>query len=255
MLNVQRFTIVYFTLLYLLFRLTTIHYLVLLAAALVYLGVMIYGSFYIGSNFYLKPILSVKTGEKKIALTFDDGPDETITPVILDTLGKWNIRAAFFCVGRKISANPALLKKIDEREHLIGNHTHSHSNWFGFYSAKRMMNELKETDELIQQIVNRKVRFFRPPFGVTNPAMEKAVRKCNYVTIGWNIRSLDTPKRKKTEQIVSRIIRKIKPGSIILLHDKNPNIGTVLEKLLEHTAKTGYEVVRLDELIKEEAYA
>jgi len=118
-----------------------------------------------------------------------------------------------------------------------------------------MVNELKETDRLIEQIINRKVRFFRPPYGVTNPALAKAVKKCNYITIGWNIRSLDTPKRKKTEKIVSRIIRKIKPGSIILLHNKNPNIGMILEKLVEHAAEAGYEIVRLDELIKQEAYA
>lgn len=255
MLNVQKFTFIYFTVLYVLFRQTSIHYLVFLVAVLIYIGVMIYGSFYIGSNFYLKPIRSAKTEEKKIALTFDDGPDETITPIILETLGKFDIVAAFFCVGRNISANPEVLKKMDEQGHLIGNHSYSHSNWFDFYSVKRMVNELKETDRLIEQIINRKVRFFRPPYGVTNPALAKAVKKCNYITIGWNIRSLDTPKRKKTEKIVSRIIRKIKPGSIILLHNKNPNIGMILEKLVEHAAEAGYEIVRLDELIKQEAYA
>ena len=255
MLTVQRFTFLYFTALYVLFRFTSIHYLVFLGAFLVYLVVMIYGSFYIGSNFYLKPIRSGKTEEKKIALTFDDGPDETITPVIIETLGNYNIKAAFFCVGKKIASNPEILKSLDEQGHLIGNHTCSHSVWFDFYSAKRMMIELQETEQIIQQTINRKVRFFRPPYGVTNPSLAKAVKRCNYTTIGWNIRSLDTPKRKKTKRIVSRVIRKMKPGSIILLHDKHPNIGTVLEKLIEHVHETGYEIVRLDELIKEKAYA
>ncbi len=255
MLNIQKFTFIYFTVFYILFRLTAIHYLVFVAAALVYIGVLIYGSFYIGSNLYLKPILSAKTEEKKIALTFDDGPHETITPVILELLGKFDIAAAFFCVGRKISANPELLKKMDDRGHLIGNHTYSHSNWFDFYSMRRMVKELKETERLVEQIINRKVRFFRPPFGVTNPALAKAVKRCNYITVGWNIRSLDTSKWKNSEKIVSRIIRKIKPGSIILLHDQHPDIGTILEKLVEHTDETGYEIVRLDELIKLEPYA
>ncbi len=254
MLNVQRFTFIYFTLLYVLFRLITIHYLVFLAAFVIYIGVMIYGSFNIGSNFYLKPILSVKTGEKKIALTFDDGPDETITPIILETLGKFNISATFFCVGHKIAANPQVLKEMVDRGHLVGNHSYSHSYWFDFYTAKRITKELKDTEELIEEIISRKVRFFRPPYGVTNPALAKAVKKCNYTTIGWNIRSLDTPERKKTKRIVSRVIRKMKPGSIILLHDKHPNIGTVLEKLVEHAAEAGYKIVRLDELIEQEAY-
>ncbi len=254
MLNVQRFTFIYFTLLYILFRLTTIHYLVFLVAFLIYIGVMIYGSFYIGSNFYLKPILSIKTQEKKIALTFDDGPDETITPIILETLGKLNVTASFFCVGSKISANPKILKEIFDQGHLVGNHSYSHSYYFDFYSTKRMTKELKDTEKLIEQIINRKVRLFRPPYGVTNPALAKAVKKCNYTVVGWNIRSLDTPKRKRTNRIISRVIRKIKPGSIILLHDKHPNIGTILEKLVEHATNAGYEIVRLDELIKQEAY-
>lgn len=255
MLTVQRFTFIFFTTMYVLFRLTEIQPLFFLAALLIYLGVMIYGSFYIGSNFYLKTIRYEKTGEKKIALTFDDGPDETITPVILETLGKYDIKAAFFCIGSKIVANPALLKKLDERGHLIGNHTYSHSNWFDFYSARKMMNELQETEQVIQHTINRRVRFFRPPYGVTNPALAKAVKKLNYIAVGWNIRSLDTPKRKKTEKIVARIIRKTKPGSIILLHDKHPNIGTIIENLIEHLHESGYEIVRLDELIKEKAYA
>jgi len=255
MLTIQRFTFLYFTAMYVLFRLTAIPSLVFLGAFLFYLVVMIYGSFYIGSNFYLKAVRSGKTGEKKIALTFDDGPDETITPVIIEKLEEYNIKAAFFCVGKKIASNPLILRKLDEREHLIGNHTYSHSVWFDFYSAKRMMNELQETEQIIQQTINRKVRFFRPPYGVTNPALAKAVKKCNYIPIGWNVRSLDTPERKKTERIISRIVRKIKPGSIILMHDKHPNIGTVLEKLIEHVHATGYEIVRLDELIKEKAYA
>jgi len=254
MLDIRRFTIIYFTTLYLLFRFTGIHYFVLVVAAVLYIGVLVFGSFYIGSNFYLKPICSVKSDEKKIAITFDDGPDEEITPKVLDALEKFGIKAAFFCVGKKISAHPELLKKMNELGHIVGNHTYSHSNWFDFYSAKRMTRELEQTDKVIHDLVGEKVRFFRPPFGVTNPALAKAVKKINYITIGWDVRSLDTGKGKKADKIIARIIRQLKPGSIILLHDKNPEIGLILEELVKYANDNGYEIVRLDKLINQEAY-
>jgi len=254
MLDVRKFTFIIFTILYVLFRFTEINYTVFIAAAVLYLVIMIYGSFYIGSNFYIKIIRSVKTTERKVALTFDDGPDKEITPEVLNTLGKFGIKAAFFTVGEKISAHPDLLKKIDDEGHIIGNHTYSHSNWFDFYSAKKMIEELDKTEELIFDITGKKVEMFRPPFGVTNPALARAVKKMNYTPIGWNIRSLDTAKNKKAIKIYNRIIRQLKPGSIILLHDRNPDIVEVLEKLIMYAHEHNYEFVRLDKLMKDEAY-
>lgn len=254
MLDVRKFTFIFFTILYILFRLTEIHYLVFLVAAAIYIGIMIYGSFYIGSNFYVKIIRSVKTDEKKIALTFDDGPDANITPMILDTLEKFGIKAAFFSVGQKMDSHPDLLKMIDKEGHIVGNHTYSHSNWFDFYSFKKMVEELDKTEKLIYDLIGKKVRFFRPPYGVTNPALAKAIKKMNYTPIGWNVRSLDTAKSKKADKIYNRIVRQLKPGSIVLLHDKNPEIITVIEKLALFASENNYEFVRLDKLMNDEAY-
>jgi peptidoglycan/xylan/chitin deacetylase (PgdA/CDA1 family) len=215
---------------------------------------MIYGSFYVGSNFYLHVIRAEKTEEKRISLTFDDGPNQQITPRVLDVLAKFGIKAAFFSVGDKIAANPELLKRIHDEGHVIGNHTYTHSNWFDFYSSKRMIEELEKTEKIILDNTGKRVRYFRPPYGVTNPALAKAVKKMNYTAIGWNIRSLDTGKSRNAKKILARIIRQLKPGSIILLHDKNPELVDIIEKLIHFASENGYEFIRLDELINIDAY-
>ena len=255
MLNVKRFTFVYFTLLYVLFRLTSLHFLFFLIAALVYIGIMVYGSFHIGSNFYMKPICSLKTNEKKVAITFDDGPEENNTHQILAVLEKFGIKAAFFCIGEQVSKNPDLVRTIDAMNHIVGNHSYSHSKWFDFYSKKKMKEELQRTEQVIEQTIGKKTKLFRPPFGVTNPALAKTVKDMNYIPVGWSIRSLDTRSSKRYRRIINRIVRKLKPGSIILLHDKHPDIALILENTLEYIMKSGYEIVRLDHLINQKAYA
>ncbi len=212
-----------------------------------YLLLLIYGSIFINSNFYIKTICSITNDNKEIAITFDDGPVKEITPLILDVLKEFDIKAAFFCIGNNIVNNKSILKQIDNEGHIIGNHSFSHSNYFDFFSSKKMTEELIKTEDIIFQTIGKKVTYFRPPYGVTNPALKKAVNKMNYTVIGWSLRSFDT-KYKDPAKILSRVTKKLKSGDIILFHDINPEIINVLRSFIKYALSNNYKFVRLDKL-------
>jgi len=209
---------------------------------------VLYGSFFIRTNYHLKAISKVNTHKNIVAITFDDGPTE-FTDKVLNLLNKDKHKATFFCVGNRIENLPVTTKRIAEEGHLIGNHTYSHSKQIGFKNTKGLVEELNTTDRLIEEITGRLPVYFRPPFGVTNPNIMRAIRRTKHIVIGWNVRSLDTVLEDE-EKILSRIKRQVKPGSIILLHDTSEKSIHVLERLLIYLNDNSYRSVTIDELIK-----
>jgi len=190
--------------------------------------------------------------KKQIALTFDDGPGANSTPQLLDLLRQDKIPAAFFCVGKKIAANPEIAAQIVREGHLLENHSYAHSNFTNFFSVERLQKELTETQTAIQKTSGVAPRFFRPPMGLSNPRVFKAAKNLNLQVIGWSVRSLDTV-LSDPKEIVARIVRRLRPGAIILLHDGNipaERLVATVQLLLDKLRALGYEVVRLDELLK-----
>ena len=214
--------------------------------------ILVIGSFSISSNFHLKAYCSNPLETKKIiSLTFDDGPNEN-TLFILDILKRHNVKATFFCIGKNIEKHPEILKRIMEEGHVVGNHSYSHSNFFDFYRKKHVIAEIRKTDALIESISGKKVQLFRPPYGVTNPSIRKALEVTKHKVIGWNIRSLDGI--LKDEKIIfERIKNRIAPGGIVLLHDISHTV-TILERLMLHLEENKYKVVSIEELLNIKAY-
>lgn len=211
------------------------------------------GSSLIALNYHVKAYCNNPNAKRKaIALTFDDGPSEN-TLQILDILEKHDAKATFFCIGKNIEKHPEILKKIDAQGHIIGNHSFSHSNFFDFYRKNRVIQELKETDNLILEITGKKPYFFRPPYGVTNPSIRRALETTKHQVIGWNIRSMDGIS-KNTPAIFNRIVTRLSPGSVVLLHDTRPQTNAVLEQLLLSLAEKKYETVSITELLNLKAY-
>ena len=208
---------------------------------------LLYASYRIDSNIFLEVFCKGMSGEKVVAITFDDGPDAVQTPKVLDVLQEYGAPACFFCIGNKIGGNEDLLRRMRSEGHLVGNHSFSHSNWFPLYSVRHMMDDLKACEHKLEEVLSQKVLWFRPPFGVTNPTVARAVHKLGYHIIGWNIRSLDT-NGGSPESVLRRIRKKLVPGSVILLHDRMPLSELVVRQLLELLQSEGYKVVRLDEL-------
>ncbi|WP_281321870.1 polysaccharide deacetylase family protein [Flavobacterium aestivum] len=233
------------------FVVVEIKYFVLIA--ILWFLVVFWGSAYIASNYHVTAYCNNPLEkEKKIALTFDDGPHEMTTPV-LEILRQYNAKATFFCIGKNIESHPDILKKITEEGHTVGNHSYSHSPFFDFYRKKQVITEIEQTDALIESVSGKKPILFRPPYGVTNPSIRRALAVTKHKTIGWNIRSLDGG-TKNEKFIFGRIIKRIKPGGIVLLHDTSIQTVNVLEQLLSFLHKNNYRVVPLEELLNIKAY-
>jgi len=193
---------------------------------------------------YLETCREVKTDKKVVSLTFDDGPC-TQTPAILDVLKKHDLQAAFFVIGRNISGNEEILDRIAREGHLIGNHTFSHTPWFHFYSSGKMLLDLEKNADIIGNVTGQQVQWFRPPYGVGNPMLAKAVEKTGYKVMGWSLRSYDTSSNN-SEKVLERVKRLLKPGVVILLHDRCPNTPGVVEEIIRHAGARGYEFLRPD---------
>lgn len=219
------------------------------AGIIVLAAFLFYASYSIRAGIYVRACCQGKIRRKVVALTFDDGPDGTYTPKVLDLLKEQGLKACFFCIGDRVAAHPELVDRMIREGHLVGNHSMHHRWWFPLLPVRQMSRELRQTRELLEKQTGQKNDLFRPPFGVTNPTVARVVRQLHYQVVGWSIRSLDTGSRNP-ERIVRRIRRQLHPGAIILLHDRLPWSREVLEKLLIVLKEEGYEVVRVDEYFK-----
>jgi peptidoglycan/xylan/chitin deacetylase (PgdA/CDA1 family) len=188
---------------------------------------------------------------RQVSLTFDDGPDARSTPALLDLLRKEGVQAAFFCIGRRVTAERELTSRIQREGHLLGNHTFNHSNLTNFFGPGRLRQELQTTQAAVTAAAGTTPSYFRPPMGLSNPFTFYVAKKLGLQVIGWTIRSLDT-RITNSELVTQRVVERLSPGAIILLHDGNIpaerlvlTVKSLLAKLREH----GYEVVRLDRLL------
>jgi peptidoglycan/xylan/chitin deacetylase (PgdA/CDA1 family) len=222
---------------------------------LIWLIITTIGSFNITWNYHLTAYNSnTDINEKLIAITFDDGPNGKFTPQILELLKTYNAKATFFCTGKQIEQHQNIIKSIVSNGHTLGNHSYSHSPYFDFYGKQKVITEIKKTNDLIESIIGKKMNLFRPPYGVTNPSITKAIKETKHQVVGWNIRSLDTVKTNEQE-ILNRITRNISPGSVILLHDSKEITISILEQLLLFLQQNGYQSITIDTLFNIEAYA
>lgn len=215
---------------------------------------LVWASADIDSNVYLKSLCKGKTDAKIVTLTFDDGPDEIMTPRVLDILKEYDIKATFCLIGSKAEQNYALVRRIVAEGHTVANHTYSHSWNFPMSSAAQVERELIRCNDAIFAATGVKTKYFRPPFGVTNPIVGKMVKKMKFNTIGWSIRSLDTIQSRDRERVCSRIINRLHPGAIILLHDRCNDADLLLEMLIAKITSNGYRIVSLTELSNIEPY-
>jgi len=225
----------------------------LLLPGAVFLILIVYGSAIIQANFFAEAYCHAHTKEKAIALSFDDGPNREYTPQALAILAQYNANATFFVVGKNIPGNENILKKMDADGHSIGNHSYTHSFFIDFKSAQGFRNELNRTTEAVFTVIGKRMKLFRPPYGVTTPHLAKASKALNYSIIGWNIRSFDTT-GNSAQTIFRRVQRQIKPGAIILFHDTSDKTIQVLKQTLHYAYENGYKIVSVEELLQINAY-
>jgi peptidoglycan/xylan/chitin deacetylase (PgdA/CDA1 family) len=216
--------------------------------------IVFWGCYYVGSNFFIKIVCKANTDKKEIAISFDDGPAKNYTKEILAILNAENVRATFFCIGNRIAGNEAVLKQICADGHIIGNHSYSHHFWFDMYAAKKMQDDLKQMDAEMERVTGLKPKLFRPPYGVTNPNLAKAIKNGGYTPVGWSVRSMDTV-IKDGKKLFEKINNGIKPGAVFLFHDTSKTTLDILPEFIQEVKKRGYNIIPVDKLLALQPYA
>lgn len=180
--------------------------------------------------------------EKKIYLTFDDGPIPIVTPWVLETLALYNAKATFFCIGNNVLKHPEIYSEIIKQGHKTGNHTQNHLNGWKVLN-KNYFQDIEECTKLVRS------GLFRPPYGKIKPSQIKRL-KHNYKLVMWDVLSRDYDQSLSVENCHKSVIREAKPGSIVVFHDSikaESRLRGSLPAVLEHFKKQGYEFARLEE--------
>lgn len=198
------------------------------------------------------PIYNVKTEEKKVALTFDCAWSADDIPQILEVLEKNNVKATFFLVGTWIDKYPEAVKQIASKGHDIANHsdTHAHVNNISY---EKNVEEIQGCSQKIEKLTGKKSTLYRGPYGEYNDTVIKAAKAENHEVIQWNIDTLDW-KSLTGEEMIKRIDKNLKPGSIMLLHNGTKHTAASLQSIIDFVKKEGYEMVPVSELIYRENY-
>ena len=193
------------------------------------------------------PVISKTAGTPKyIALTFDDGPSRKYTPILLDGLKERGVHATFFLMGKNIEGEEDIVKRMSEEGHLIGNHSYEHIQ-LTKAGAKAVCEAVEHTQEQIEAITGKRPEYIRPPYGDWNEELEEDI---GMTPVLWSLDSLDW-KLKDTGKIIHQVLKDVKDGDIILLHDIFPSSVEAALELIDILQKEGYVFVTADELLIE----
>ncbi|WP_072336234.1 MULTISPECIES: polysaccharide deacetylase family protein [unclassified Paenibacillus] len=199
-------------------------------------------------------LLHGRTSSKQIALTFDDAPDTTYTPQVLDILKKYKVRATFFLIGSQAQKHPAIVKRIVQEGHVIGNHSYSHP-LFTKLSQTGFQDQIEQTGHILKPLIGYMPKLIRPPYGEIKESQLLWASEKGYLIVNWNVDSLDW-KQLGEAQVTSNILNHVTAGSIVLQHSgggASQNLkGTVqaLPRVIEALQAKGYRIVTLPELLR-----
>ena len=191
-----------------------------------------------------------RNADKRIALTFDDGPHPRLTPIILDILASYHVPATFFMVGENVEYYPELVGRICNEGHEIGNHTYSHVK-SSSVDAKRLEEEVLKCEAAIGGIVDIRPKLFRPPQGDIENNIGDLCDTLGYLVVLWSIDTRDWC-HIPGDQIAANVIRSVRGGDIILMHDyigHDSPTPSALKKIIPALLAQGYEFVTISELL------
>jgi len=190
-------------------------------------------------------VWSIPNNEKKVFLTFDDGPTPEITKWVLEQLKAYDCKATFFCIGNNIEKHPELFNQLITEGHAIGNHTFNHVKGWNT-PTKTYIKEVEKCEELMKatSIKTLPSKLFRPPYGKIKPLQSIKLRKLGYKIIMWDVLSADYKKEISREKCLENVLKNVESGSIIVFHDSIKafaNLEYVLPKTLQFLSKNGYQ--------------
>ncbi|MBP3602704.1 MAG: polysaccharide deacetylase family protein [Lachnospiraceae bacterium] len=193
---------------------------------------------------YIATMGQIEEGQKKIALTFDDGPHPYYTEQLLDGLKERGAKATFFVTGEHAKLHADVIKRMNEDGHLIGNHTYSHMQ-LGKTNREEFKEELVQTNEVIKGITGEEVIYVRPPYGSWDKELETEL---NMFPVLWTIDPLDWCS-DNVDAVTRKVLSKAGENDIILMHDYYASTVTAALQIVDELQKEGYEFVTVEEIL------
>ena len=206
------------------------------------------------TNDYLKQFNACymgEPGEKVIYLTFDAGYENGNTGKILDALKKHGVHAAFFVVGNYLETSPELVKRMVNEGHIVGNHTYHHPDMSKISDKANCEKELKDLETLYTQVTGQTMKkYYRPPQGKYSENNLKMAQEMGYKTFFWSLAYVDwyQDKQPSKEEAFEKLLGRIHPGAIVLLHSTSDTNGAILDELLTKWEEMGYHFATLDDI-------
>jgi peptidoglycan/xylan/chitin deacetylase (PgdA/CDA1 family) len=192
---------------------------------------------------------SVHVAGPYIALTFDDGPQATLTPKLLDLLAAHQIKATFFVIGQNVAEHPEIVARAAREGHEIGNHSWSHPN-LGKMSDDGVRQQLRQTQDAIESATGDKPTLLRPPYGSLTTRQRRWIHvEFGYEIVLWDVDPLDW-KRPGPTVVCNRIVKETRAGSIVLSHDIHPGTIAAMPSTLDQLEAKGFKFVTVSELIR-----
>ena len=195
-----------------------------------------------------------ETEEKVLYLTFDAGYENGYTAPILDTLKKHQVPAAFFLVGNYLETSPDLVKRMVEEGHIVGNHTYHHPDMSQISAKEAFQKELSDLETLFEEITGQPMaKYYRPPQGKYSEANLQMACDMGYRTFFWSLAYVDWYEEDQPtkEEAFEKLLGRIHPGAIVLLHSTSKTNGEILDELLTRWEEMGYTFRSLDQLTGE----
>lgn len=230
-----------------------------LQLSLAFLGLLLYatlGVLWPQSGMYGKAWARGRAGDRRIALTFDDGPHPVTTRAVLEILRAYDVQATFFVLGHKVEAHPEVVREIHEAGHALGIHGFQHDHLFSLRSARYALAQIQRTQRAITAACGVVPTLFRPPIGFASHFTFRGAERAGVEIIAWSVRSLDGVHFAKSARVAERVIQRLGDGAIVLLHDAaerddfTPASIAALPQILDALREHAYRAVTVDELIR-----
>jgi len=199
------------------------------------------------------PIYSVDCPEKKVSITFDCAWGADDIADILNTLKQEDVKATFFLQGQWAEKFPQSVKQISDEGHDVANHSYSHPK-MGSIDRGKMISEISMCDKVLSGITGGKINLFRAPYGDYNDSVVDAARSLGYYTIQWDVDSLDWKPGITQQEIMNRVMGKVRNGSIILFHNDTPHTAKMLPTIITALKSKGYGFLPVSEMIMKDNY-
>lgn len=197
--------------------------------------------------------LPAEGGGRRVALTFDDGPDPAVTPRVLELLARYGARASFFCIGERVARHPELTARIHRLGHRVENHTHRHLRRFSILGPRGVAREVDRAQDAIAAATGRAPELVRPPAGLRSALLEPILARRGLWLASWSRRGFDTL-RRDPGRVARSLTEGLAPGEVVLLHDGRAAVGPggrpvvldALARLLDHLEAAGLQAVPLE---------